>query len=442
MQSAPSYERLEAQAFRRQQTAFGVLTLFVLAVLLLLHTLFASLLGEPSLAVVLVLGLSFSLKLLEIIWLQGRKDGVTEQIAQRETLISNVGIFVLAFLLVVYTNRDDPPYFVLLAIPILQSAYHLGLASTLLTIITAISLMFAWIQHFFTEHPPARPTEYLEYGMIAVIYGLIGPLVWYLVDQLKQKQARLYEKMSELESARERLVAEEKLAAIGRFASGIAHEIRNPVAMITSSLATAAHSSSEPDEREEMFAIAAREAKRLEKLTGDFLSYARPVKPKLSLISIDDILGHIADVTRMHSANRVIEVSSAVAGDPTAVADPTQIEAALLNLSLNAIDATPDRGRIELRSRTESEKLYIEVENTGSRISDEHLKRIFEPFFTTKPGGTGLGLAFARGVAIAHGGDLNVSRNEEGAVAFTMTLVRNPTSINPKETADGQDINC
>ena len=89
MRSAPSLERLEAQAFRRQQTAFGLLTLFVLAVLLLLHTLFASLLGEPSLAVVLLLGLSFSLKLLEIIWLQGKKDGVTEKTAQRETLISN-----------------------------------------------------------------------------------------------------------------------------------------------------------------------------------------------------------------------------------------------------------------------------------------------------------------------------------------------------------------
>jgi signal transduction histidine kinase len=441
MQSAPSLERLEAQAFRRQQTAFGLLTLFVLAALLLLHTLFASLLGEPSLAVVLVLGLSFSLKLFEIIWLQGRKDGVTEQVAQRETLISNVGIFLLAFLLVVYTNRDDPPYFVLLAIPILQSAYHLGLPITLLTIITAISMMFAWIQHFFTEHPPARPTEYLEYGMIAVIYSLIGPLVWYLVDQLKQKQVRLYENMSELESARERLVAEEKLAAIGRFASGIAHEIRNPVAMITSSLATATHSSSDPAERDEMFAIAAREAKRLEKLTGDFLSYARPVKPILSRISIDDILGHIADVTRMHSANRVLEVSSRVTGDPTATVDPSQIEAALLNLCLNAVDETPDRGRIDLRSRSDSEKLYIEIENTGNRIRDEDLERIFEPFFTTKPGGTGLGLAFARGVAIAHGGNLYVSRNEEGAVAFTMTLVRHPTILNPKETSDGEDIN-
>jgi signal transduction histidine kinase len=391
---------------------------------------------------VLVLGASFSLKLLEIIWLQGKKDGITEQTAQRETLISNVGIFVLALLLVVYTNRDDPPYFVLLAIPILQSAYHLRLAPTLITIITAISMMFAWLQHFFTEHPPARSTEYLEYGMIAVIYSLIGPLVWYLVDQLRQKQARLHEKMSELETTRERLVAEEKLAAIGRFASGIAHEIRNPVAMITSALATATHSSSEPAEKEEMFAIAAREAKRLERLTGDFLSYARPVKPNLSLISIDDILGHIADVTRMHAADRAIEVNFSVTGDPTAVVDPSQIEAALLNLCLNAIDATPDRGRIDLRSRSGSEKLYIEVENTGNKICDEHLERIFEPFFTTKPEGTGLGLAFARGVAIAHGGDLNVSRNDEGTVAFIMTLMKNPASLNSKEMSDGEDINC
>ena len=442
MYSTSSLERLEAQAFRRQQTAFSLLTLFVLALLLLLHTLFASVLGEPSFAVVLLLGISFSLKLLEIIWLQGKRDGIAEETAQRETLISSVGIFLLAFLLALYTNRDDPPYFVLLAIPILQTAYHLGLASTLITNIVAVSMMFAWIQHYFAVNPPPRPTEYLETGMIAVIYSLMGPLVWYLVNQLKQKEARISENLKELEFTRQQLIAEEKLAAIGRFASGIAHEIRNPVAMITSALATAKHSSSEPAEREEMFAIAAREAKRLEKLTGDFLSYARPLRPKLSRISIDDILGHIADVTRMHSADRVIEVSSSVSGDSTAAVDPSQIEAALLNLSLNAVDATPDRGRIDLRSRSESEKLYIEVENTGNRISDENLERIFEPFFTTKPGGTGLGLAFSRGVAIAHGGDLYVSRNEEGAVAFTMTLAKNPTSLNSKEMSDGEDINC
>lgn len=441
MRTVPSLEGLEAQAFRRQQTAFSVLTLFVLAVLLVLHTLFASLLGEPSPSVVFLLGLAFSIKLLEIIWLQGKRDGLTETETQIETILSSVGLFAVAFLLAYFTNRDDAPYFVLLAIPILQCAYHLPLLPTVFTIAAAIGMIFAWSQHYFALHPPPRPTEYLESGMIAVIYTLMGPLVWYLVNQLKEKETRLYEKMEELEATREKLVAEEKLAAVGRFASGIAHEIRNPVAMITSSLATANHSYSEASEKEEMFAIAAREAKRLEKLTGEFLSYARPLKPRLSCASIADILDHIAEVTKMRSSSREIEVVSSVIGEGTAVVDHSMLEGALLNLSLNAVDATPDHGRIELRSLSEKDRLRIEVENSGPQIRDEDLKRIFEPFFTTKVGGTGLGLAIARGVAIAHGGDLYVSKNEEGAVIFTMTLMKKPTNQQVEETADGEDIN-
>lgn len=440
MHNVPSLERLEAQAFRRQQTAFSLLTLFVLAILLLLHTLFASLLGEPSPSVVLLLGLSFSVKLMEIVWLQGKRDGISEKASQIETLISSVGSFVLAFLLALFTDRDDPPYFVLLAIPILQCAYHLGLASTLIAIIAAVSLMFAWIQHYFAVHLPPRPTEYLEYGMIAVIYGLMGPLVWYLVHQLKQKEVRLRKQMAELESTRERLVEEEKLGAIGRFASGIAHEIRNPVAMITSSLATAKDASLDSREREEMFVIAAREAKRLERLTGDFLSYARPVNLRLDRVPIDDILEHITDVIRMHSSGRVIDVSSRMTGGSVAFCDPAQIEAALLNLSLNALDATPDHGRIELRARSNSDRLFIDVENSGSKITDGVLKRIFEPFFTTKPGGTGLGLAIARGIAIAHGGDVTVSQNDDNSVVFTLTLMKDPPDRKLKELEDGKDI--
>ena len=437
--SGTSFERLEALSFRRQQTAFSLLTLFVLAVLLVLHTLFASLLGEPSVPVVIILGLSFSIKLVEIIWLQGCQDGITEQIARIETIVSAVGIFLLAFLLAFFTNRDDPPYFVLLAIPILQCAYHLGFVSTLLTIVAAIGMMFAWIQHYFLLHPPPRPTEYLEMGMVAVIYGLMGPLVWYLVNQLKQKEARLYQKMRELESTREKLGAEEKLSAIGRFASGIAHEIRNPVAMITSSLATAKQLSSEPADREEMFGIAAREARRLERLTGEFLSYARPVRPKPELVSVSDILRHIADVTRMHASGRIIDVAIDVAADTTAMIDSSQIEAALLNLCLNAVDATPDRGNIALRCRTQADKIRIDVQDSGQRISDQHAKRIFEPFFTTKPGGTGLGLAIAHGVAVAHGGDLFVSNNRDGAVIFTMELPKNPPV---SEAEDAENTDC
>ncbi len=427
MSNAPSFERLEALAFRRQQTAFCVLTLFVLAVLLLLHTLFASLLGEPSGAVVLLLGLSFSIKLLEIIWLQGRREGVSEKIVERETALSNAGIFLLAFLLAFYTNRDDAPYFVLLAIPILQCAYHFGLISTLLTIAAAIGTMFAWIQHYFALHPPPRPTEYLEFGMVAVIYSLMGPLVWYLVNQLKQKEERLYEKMAELELTRERLVAEEKLAAVGRLASGIAHEIRNPVAMISSSLSTATHPETDAEVRDEMFAVATEESRRLERLTADFLTYARPSRADRSPLSIRDLLSYVSSVTKAHAGRRSIAISCELSEELPFEVDVSQVEGALLNLVLNAIDATNEGGVIKLSAALDGEILRIDVQNSGSPIPEADLARIFEPFFTTKPSGTGLGLAIARGAARAHGGDLWLSSNQDGRVTFSMSLKRTTT---------------
>ena len=438
MQKTPSLVRIEEVAFRRQQIAFCVLTLFVLAVLLLLHVLFAPLLGEPSKAVILLLCLGFSLKVFETIWLQGRRDGITEETARIESSISIISIFILTGLLAFLTNRDDSPYFVLLAIPILQCAYHFGLIPTVLTIVASVSMIFAWIEHYFAAHPPAQPTEFLEAGMISVIFSLMGLLVWYLVNQLKQYQTRLQGKMAELESAREKLVVEEKLAAVGRFASGIAHEIRNPVAMIASSLATAAYPTAEVKEREEMFAIAAREAQRLENLTTEFLTYARPSDLQLSAISVGDILGHIANVTKMRATDRSIDVRCCLNDEIVVEIDAAQIEGALLNLTLNAIDATPDRGTIELRGKIEGNMLWIEVVNSGRMIPDSHLAKIFEPFFTTKPRGTGLGLAIARSVAIAHGGDLWVSTNQDGNVAFTMTLMMRTTNEAQEEATYGQ----
>jgi len=422
MQSITSFDQLEALAYRRQQIAFSILTLFVIAVLLIIHTLFASLLGEPSAAVILLLGAAFSIKMLEVIWLQDKRDGINEKGARIETLSNVIGLFLLAFLLAYFTDRDDPPYFVLLAVPILQCAYHLRLTSTILTILAAIGMMFAWTHHFFSFHPPPRTTEYLEIAMIAAIYALMGLLVWYLVNQLRTNELRLYQNMRELELTRERLISEEKLAAVGRFASSIAHEIRNPVAMITSSLSTAKHMSGDGPDREEMFGIAGREAKRLEKLTKDFLTYARPMRPDLSEASLADILEHIVELTKMHAAGRNLGVSYEISGSTHARIDQSQIEAALVNLCLNAVDATPEGGRIEVRSRNDRGRFLLEVQNSGPRITQEHLKQVFEPFFTTKPSGTGLGLAIARGVALAHGGDLCVSRNEDGCVVFTLEI--------------------
>lgn len=430
-------ERIEALTLRRQQIAFCILTLFTLAALLLMHTLFSGRIGAPSKTVILVLCGGFSLKVGEVLWLSGKHEGIPERTAKIESATSIVLLIALAGVLALLTDRDETPYFVLPAIAILQAAYHFGLTVTISSIVISVAMMFAWIQYYFSLHPPARSTEYLESGMISVIYGLMGPVVWFLVNQLKQKQTILYNQMAELQAAREKLTAEERLAAIGRFASGIAHEIRNPVAMIASALATATYPAAKQSEREEMFAIAMHEAKRLEKLTGDFLSYARPSQPHRAMASITDVISHVADVTRLRAEDRSISVDSRIAETYRSEFDASQVEGALLNLTLNAIDATPGKGLVELRCRLTDNMIRIEVENSGKKIRDEDLERIFEPFFSTKATGTGLGLAIARRIAKAHGGDIWVSTNHDGAVVFSMTLAMCQSDSDQTEDRDG-----
>jgi two-component system, NtrC family, sensor histidine kinase HydH len=408
--------------YRQQKTAFCVLSLFVFALLLVLHTLFASILGEPSIWLILLLGVGFLFKAVELMWLQGLSSELTERTARLETATSIATMFVLTAFLAYLTNRDDSPYFVLLAIPILQCAYICGLMATVLTITAADAMILFWLWHFYLLHPPARATEYLEAGMISVIYMLMGLIVWFLVNQLKSNQAKLSTSLVQLHVTQERLLVEEKLAAVGRLASGIAHEIRNPVAMITSALSTAAHPSTAGEERQEMFAIAARESERLEHLTADFLTYARPSVPQPSAVYLNELLSYIADVTRMHAAKCSITVTFDVSAELPAQVDASLVEGALLNLTLNAIDATPENGTIALTAKAHENILYIDVQNSGPAILASDLERIFEPFFTTKPTGTGLGLAIVRGIARAHGGDVWVSSNEDGRVTFSMTL--------------------
>ncbi len=107
----------------------------------------AAQLGEPSGWVIFLLGLSFSAKIVEVLWLQGQSDGISERTAHLETALSSIGIFALAVALAFLTNRDDSPYFVLLAIPILQCAYHCGLLQTLLAVVGSVGMIFWWSVH-------------------------------------------------------------------------------------------------------------------------------------------------------------------------------------------------------------------------------------------------------------------------------------------------------
>ena len=411
------------ETFLQQAMVFATLNLFVLAALLLLHSLFSSLLGEPSSVLLVTLGAAFLFKMLELLWLWARSGPLSktlEDVVVWASISLNIG---LSLLLTFLTNREDSPYFVLLALPVLQAAYRFSLPACIAVIAVADSVTFFWVSHFAAFHPPVQASEYFEAGVISVVYAIVGPLVWLLVNQLRSDQRRLADNLRELERTRERLVVEEKLAVVGRLSSAVAHEIRNPVSIIVSSLVTANRPEVGEQQRREMHAIARSEAARLEKLTSDFLSYARPSQPQRNPVALTDVLGYIAEIANVHASKKDIRVSVESGEDSRANVDREQLQRGLLNLLLNAIDATPVGGQVVVRSsRPSSQNVEVQVENFGDPIPEEVLSRIFEPFYTTKQHGTGLGLAISRNIARAQGGDLVVVRNEPGHVCFAMTI--------------------
>ncbi|MGD0118330.1 MAG: ATP-binding protein [Candidatus Binatus sp.] len=310
-------------------------------------------------------------------------------------------------------------------LPILEASFRLSLGVTIAVIALAdlISFMGAIGLKF---------GEYIEAGAMAVIYTVMGLLVWLLVNNLRTREAKFARNLEELERTRQQLLSEEKLAAIGRLSRAIAHEIRNPVAMISSSLATAIRPGQNEAEREEMFSIAAKEAVRLERLTTDFLVYARPRPVQVARTNLADTLNYVATVARAHAANEGVTIDVAVDSSLEGDFDATQMHQALLNLVLNAIDACRQGDLVKLDAQKNGNgKIRIDVVDPEGPIPDDIVARIFEPLFTTKRGGNGLGLAIARNIARAHGSDIVLRINESRRVCFSIEIPAHSESQSP-----------
>lgn len=148
-----------------------------------------------------------------------------------------------------------------------------------------------------------------------------------------------------------------------------------------------------------------------------------PSQPKRNLVALADVLGYIAEIANVQASKRGIMIAVEGEDGLQANIDHEQLQRGLLNLLLNAIDATPVGGQVAIRSsRPSAQSVELQVENSGAPIPQEVLSKLFEPFYTTKPHGTGLGLAISRNIARVQGGDLIVARNEPGHVCFTMTV--------------------
>ncbi len=415
------------ESFKQQESIFAVMNLFVLATLLFVHTLFSAHWGKPSPSLIAILGGALVAQAGELLWLRRRTQSLGHTGVMLLTGFPIAMNFSLAVALELLSNRQDIQYFIVMVVPVLEAAFRLPLVPMLTVVFVSDGIDFSWAWSYGRHHSPAPAREYFEAGTVSLIFTLVGILVWLLVNHLHQKELRLSESLNELKRTKERLLSEEKLAAVGRLSGAIAHEIRNPVAVIASALSTASRGNLEDSEREEMFGIAGKEAERLEKLTTDFLAYARPRFPETTSTSIADTLGYVIDVCRPRSSAKRVTTVAEDSGELAANIDAAQVQQALINLVMNAVDASPPGGRVVLRANaTGKGSIHIDVEEASEPIPADAVGRLFEPFFTTKPEGTGLGLAIAMNIARAHQGDLFLSANQAGRVCFSLIVPAAP----------------
>ncbi|HQT93617.1 MAG TPA: ATP-binding protein [Thermoanaerobaculaceae bacterium] len=420
----------DSRTLRDQESILILLNLCLLTAIAVVHVLFGPALGPPSRGFFVVLMGRFLMQTLELAWLNGGQ--VAPDVHSLRTY-AGASIWVniaFAFVIALLGGKEETHYVVLMVIPVIAAAFRYGATGIAVVVAATTGLTFLEVWIYYRRHLPMGTTEYFEATNVVLVYGVVAPVVALLVGRLRREQGKLRHSLAELERARDRLVSEEKLAAVGRFASAIAHEVRNPVAMIVSSLELAKDASTDPARRDEWREVAGTEARRLEALTGDFLLYARQRKPEKRRTPVATTVGYVAGLAQARLSQAGLRLTVQCAEDLVAPFDPFQVHQALLNLMMNACDATPSGGSITMGARpVPGGGVVLFVENNGPAISEDVVPKLFEPFFTTKPRGSGLGLAISRAIARGHGGDLVLEVNKPGRVRLALNIPADPAVV-------------
>jgi len=254
------------------------------------------------------------------------------------------------------------------------------------------------------------------------------------ITQLKLAEEQILRQATELQRAAQ-------LSFVGELAAGLAHEIKNPLAGIQGGVDILIRRRDKNDPEREALEGMRHEVQRIDSTVRALLDKARPRLVSVRLSSLADVVARAVNLARAQLTNGTTEghgvnIEFELPSDPITIPiDPAQIEDAVLNLIINAIEAADRDGEVTIRvARSQNdqaaefeEEAIVEVSDNGRGISEEDLNRIFNPFFTTRPGGTGLGLPAVRRIARAHGGRVEVTSSRGTGSTFTLHLPINPS---------------
>ena len=345
-------------------------------------------------------------------------------------------VIVASLALITYLHYSTAPGFVGLHavyryfyfLPIVYAALRYGFRIGVLTALAA-SLLFAPHIIFKWGNFPGDSINDL---LVVVVFLGVAVITGHTIDRLHEAQANQARTAAELaaslhmlESQGEELRRAERLSSLGRLAGGLAHQIRNPVGIIR---ASAQLLTTDGDrEARETAAVIEEETDRIEHLVQDLLHYADVTPLERVPTNIGDIIARVAQRVRPLADTTNTRVVVAVDTQlPLIPVDPKQLEQALLNLTVNALQAMEEGGKVTLAACTGDHLGVVEVRvaDTGPGISEHDQQRIFDPFFSTKDDGIGLGLSVVYRIFEDHGAPIEVQSAPGQGTTF---LIRLPT---------------
>ena len=240
----------------------------------------------------------------------------------------------------------------------------------------------------------------------------------------EELEMRVAERTAELVETHKRLVQQERIAALGRAAAQVAHEVKNPLAGL---LLYSLHLKSKLGNASENEAtLVDKIVETINHLIGTverILGFARPITLTLRAENLNRIVNDVMELLRPQIvANRIDVQLSLSEQNATAMIDESSMRSALMNLILNAIEAMPDGGRLRIASDSTDGSLRFEITDTGRGIGEEEAKNIFEPFYTTKSQGLGLGMPYARKIIEQHGGAISLISQPGDGTTIRLTL--------------------
>jgi signal transduction histidine kinase len=278
----------------------------------------------------------------------------------------------------------------------------------------------------------SRPVRRLTEAAVEVAGGAYGTRVdlqsndemGLLAASFNEMSGKMAADIERLRELNEHLIRAEKLAAAGTLAAGVAHEVNNPLASISSLiqiLQTRPLTEANESEHREMLRLIQTQVARITQVLRDMMDFARTRAPARAPQDINRIIEASIRLASFDKSFGRLHVTTQLDLDvPHVSGDADQLQQVILNLLLNARDAMPEGGHLNLRTRYDAlaSEIIIEIADTGTGIKPEHRPHVFDPFFTTKPAGTGtgLGLAVCYGIITAHGGRIELGPNNEHPV--------------------------